>query len=96
MNAVGLAAVGAALILGLGIGFVIGNDSGIKCRECLSESGSRYLAGYKDGFREGVKATAEQIEQQADEAERGCKAAWVIRKDELERIREDLIETAYV
>lgn len=88
--------VAAGLGLGLVIGFVLGMESRWRCGDCLCNSENSHRTGYKTGFQEGVEAAVETVEQRAAAAGSRSGQVWIIEKCELERIREDLTETAYV
>lgn len=104
MDAVILVGLGAAL--GLVVGFMLGVESPRRCESCRANTGSRYNAGFetgvrigrKDGYCGGVEDTVELVKERGETTVQAWdgREVWNIRKDKLEKIREDLTEAAYV
>ena len=71
------------LIGGGCIGYVLGRESPRRCVDCLSNDANRYMAGHRDGYRDGVQMTVDRVRELGHEA----RNTYTITKDELERIR---------
>ena len=86
------------LIGGGCIGYVLSRESRAKCVDCLSNEAGRYMAGHRDGYRDGVQMTVELVKKRSEVSVQAWngKETWNIEKNELERIRAEAVETAYV
>lgn len=70
------------------IGYALGVESPRRCIDCLSNDASRYAAGRRDGYRDGVQMTVERVRVLGIET----RNTYTITKDELERIRNEAAE----
>ena len=76
------------LIGGGCIGYVLGRESRAKCVDCLSNEAGRYMAGHRDGYRDGVQMTVDRVRALGHEA----RNTYTITKDELERIEQEMAD----
>lgn len=76
------------LIGGGCIGYVLGVESPRRCADCLSNDANRYMAGHRDGYRDGVQMTVDRVRALGHEA----RNTYTITKDELERIEHETAE----
>lgn len=87
-----LIVLAAELAVGGWIGYVLGRESPRRCMDCLSNETGGYIDGHKAGYRDGVQMTVDRVRALGIETQN----TYTVTKDELERIRTEAVETAYV